>query len=278
MVWKTVAGFAAPVIGSLISGASSAYSAAQAIEAQREANESNERIARENRAFQKHSYQNRYLWQAQDMRRARFNPIYSVSSGVGAGGSLPGATARMESEYKDAGNILASGLNSAVNAYRASTEGQKRRAEVDALRETKENIAADTSVKKKDAELRDAQIRNTFADTVMKNGMAVLNSVNTSLASAKQKQTLQETAVRKIEEMIRAADLEVATAGAIGAEETQKIYNTWYGKILRWVQATTSALGGSTPRLPIGIPKRGTTTTSERFTRGGTTYTRTRTK
>ena len=80
------------------------------------ANAANSAQAAQSMAFSKESYQNRYQWTMDDMKKAGMNPIFAYQNGVGTG--LPGAQANMQ-------NTAASAID-ARNAMALANLSKKR--------------------------------------------------------------------------------------------------------------------------------------------------------
>ena len=99
-------------IPAAIAGGAVISSAAQYF-GQKSANKANERIARENRAFQDRQSSTSWRRGVEDLKAAGLNPMLAYSQG-GASTS-PGSTAHMESELKGVGE----GLSKAIEIARA---------------------------------------------------------------------------------------------------------------------------------------------------------------
>lgn len=127
MSWLTAAG---------IGGAG--MSSALSFFGQREANESNERIAQENRKFQERMSSSAHQRQRLDLRKAGLNPMLGAMGGSGAS-SPAGATATMQSELGEAGKIGAAAASSALDLKRQQKE-------IKALDQTTKKALADTTL------------------------------------------------------------------------------------------------------------------------------------
>ena len=84
------------VIGGLAAAGIGAYASARG---QKAANESNERIARENRMFQERMSSTAWQRGVQDMRAAGLNPMLAYSQGPAS--TTQGSVARMENVLRD---------------------------------------------------------------------------------------------------------------------------------------------------------------------------------
>jgi len=118
-----VGGFLGPIFGGLIGGIG-----------QSSANAANERIARENRAFQERMSSTAYQRAATDLKAAGLNRILALGSPASSPG---GSTAVMQNTKSALGAGVASATSSAVNL-------QSQLAQI-------ENIKADTELKKDSA-------------------------------------------------------------------------------------------------------------------------------
>ena len=85
------------------------------------ANSANSAQAARSMEFSKESYQNRYQWTMDDMRKAGLNPIFAYQNGVGTG--LPGAQANMQ-------NTAASALDSRNAMAMANLAKKRLRSEI----------------------------------------------------------------------------------------------------------------------------------------------------
>lgn len=99
--WSSVGGFVGGALGPIASGLGTFFG-------QREANEANERIARENRAFQERMSNTAYQRAADDLEKAGLNRILALGSPAS---SPSGSTATMQ-------NAIGAGVNSALGAKR----------------------------------------------------------------------------------------------------------------------------------------------------------------
>lgn len=150
------------ILGPLIQGAGSYLG-------QSSANNANRDMAREQMGFQERMSSTAYQRAVQDMIKAGINPMLAASQG---GASTPsGASARME-------DAITPGLTTAMAARRAN-------AEIDNLRETNDNIRANTRLAENSAEaalqqgfLNAANIRKADADTKLSNASAKNAEVN----------------------------------------------------------------------------------------------------
>lgn len=137
MVWETAASGLISGIGGYLGGRESAR-------AQEDANRSNERIARENRAFQERMSSTAHQREVADLRAAGLNPILSAGGG---GSSTPaGAVATMAAVP----STKAAVTHSAKDGARFGLEARTAQAQV-------ENIKKDSSLKHASASREVAQ-------------------------------------------------------------------------------------------------------------------------
>ncbi len=134
MVWGAVIGAGASLLGGLLSakGASDQNKAAQ-------------RAAEAQMAFQRESFQNRYQWTMDDMRKAGLNPILAYKQG--GGGTLGGSSYSPVNVGAAAVTGGAAGVQSALASRRQDTELKQIRAQTDNIKvdATKKAIEGETS-------------------------------------------------------------------------------------------------------------------------------------
>jgi len=85
------------------------------------ANAANSAQAARSMEFSKESYQNRYQWTMDDMKKAGMNPIFAYQNGVGSG--LPGAQANMQ-------NTAASAVDARNAVKLANLAGKRLESEI----------------------------------------------------------------------------------------------------------------------------------------------------
>lgn len=85
------------------------------------ANAANSAQAAQSMEFSKESYQNRYQWTMEDMKKAGMNPIFAYQNGVGTG--LPGAQANMQ-------NTAASAIDARNATLLANLSKKRLRSEI----------------------------------------------------------------------------------------------------------------------------------------------------
>jgi hypothetical protein len=141
--WGSAAAAGAQIAGGM-------WSAHEARRAQREANQTNMQIAREQMQFQERMSNTAFQRQKDDMVKAGINPILAVSQGGGA--STPaGSSTSVQSEATDE-------VNSAIQAARTALEFQS-------LRQQNKKISSDAELNKALTKVanRDAQVKSNTA-------------------------------------------------------------------------------------------------------------------
>ena len=226
MVWSAIGAIGSALIG----GGFSALGQERANRETREATERGMAFSAEqaeiNRAWQERMASTRYQRTMRDMRAAGLNPILAYRQG---GGPIPsgGQAAGMSYQAGNIGAAAPAAASSAINAWRTGME-QKRQ------KELLYNMRSQTELNYERGRTEAAQQK-----LITEQANEVINRTPTH--SAQQNLMRSQAAVNKLQEMINKAEVEIRRAGATSAKETQRIYQTWYGRFLRWVDETGRA-------------------------------------
>jgi len=150
MGFGAFAAAAAPMAGNMLGGYLS-YKGVQ------KTNVANERIARENRAFQQANSNTAYQRTMQDLKTAGLNPMLAYSQG---GASTPsGATAQMQNPYADAQRATSASVSSALEL--------KKLKSVVGLQDKQSEATANTSAKTAQ-ETKNAKVQNKILNAQLK--------------------------------------------------------------------------------------------------------------
>lgn len=180
-------------------------------------------------AFQREAYQHRYQWQMDDMRRAGLNPILSYSQGPPA--APAGASYTPQNIMRDVPQYV----SSAVQAYRASNEAQRMKAET-------KNIQEDTKYKGEQIKTEQTKQRQIWSDTQLKNAQGVLTSTQVQQSRSASALAESQTVINKFRALIAEEKTKVAKAGGKAAEHEEEIWKTAYGRFLKWLDVTGRSL------------------------------------
>ena len=121
------------------------YAADQARSGARDANLASAASVEKQIRFQERAYRNRYQFQMEDMKQAGLNPI--LAYGQGPPGGPQGARYQPLNVEGQTGEIIGRGAATAVQAYRASEEMKRVRAQTNLTNQQSRNVAADTTLK-----------------------------------------------------------------------------------------------------------------------------------
>lgn len=153
-----------PIVDALIMGGLS-YAGTEAtnqanIEAVRETNASNERIAAANNALMMELANSAHQREVKDLVAAGLNPVLSVD---GAGAPVPTLTsAKMEAPRKE--NSLGNAVNSALSAYQASQQAKQVDANIDVADATAKNLEVQNKKLQAEIDETKAKTYKTYAD------------------------------------------------------------------------------------------------------------------
>ena len=217
------------------------------------ANALNRQLARENREFQERAYKHRYQWTMADMRAAGLNPMLAATAGVS--GSFPtGTVIPMQNVFGHAGDSIGDAVSSAVDVFRAETEGRVRGAQVERLGADLTKIAVEVDQIKASTELTREQKDNAiaerqriWADMFLKHAQVDLNEHQRSLIQS-------EIAINKWSEIVERLSAEMMESALPRRLAEEDLYETAYGRFLHWLERSKDAInpfGGSGVGAPV---------------------------
>jgi len=144
-IGSSIASSAGDLVGAALGTAGSIYASERTAGSAADANQ-----------LTKESYQNRYQWTMDDMRKAGMNPIYAYSSGVGGAGGYQAAT------YQNPFSGAATGINSSLAMKKFKNENDLLAANANSARsQAKMNNSMYTNLQQK------ARISPEFFDAVL---------------------------------------------------------------------------------------------------------------
>jgi len=272
-----MASIAGPLVAGVIKGGFSAFGQSQANKASQESaresmafSEQQARVSREfskeqagisrdfshdeaeiSRDWQTEMSNTRYQRTMDDMSNAGLNPILAYQQG---GGPLPAgaqaSTSQAQSAQGQGAQYTAGNIGRDVGDLGVASAVQGARVSLEAKRQ-KEILHQMRSV----TELNYEKGRTEAANQSYIHEQTEQVKEQIPSHSAQRELWKSTTAVNKLQAIINSAEAEIRKAGAISAKETQKIYQTWYGKFLRWIDETGRAVN---PFASAGQATRGT--------------------
>lgn len=209
-------------------------------------------------AYSRELAQNQHQWAVEDMRKAGLNPLLSATSGMSSQGHMP-----------DLKNPMSAGEGAAL--------GRDVAAGIAKIKAETDNINVDTGNKKKQSILLDLesllkqeQIGQTVADTLLKYSQSINVEMDTALKQATSARTRADTAkiINETEALMHRLH---------GLKVEGEIDQSEYGQALRYIDRslrTVQTVGGmiglqgilskiqsvlskqmDAPKIPKGIPR-----------------------
>ncbi|AXH74084.1 MAG: DNA pilot protein [Microviridae sp.] len=215
-----------------LAGAQGAMGFASAFQSQQNAN----RQAAKARDFERDMSNTAHQREVADLRAAGLNPILSGTGGMGA--STPSASAPSSAQAQ------APDFSSALQAV---TQSKKATAEIGNITQDTANKLATAAQINAETELIKTQTTTTRDQGTMYDSQTKLNQAEMRLKNTIEQNLLKEGVGIPIRNAILGQDLRVAKAAAAQAFNDEKINETLYGKILRYLNLTTKA---ASPLIP----------------------------
>lgn len=253
-IFKPVKSVVKGVFGSLTGAAS----AAAAYKGQKETNEANLQLARENRDWEERMSNTEVRRRMDDLKAAGLNPMLAY----GGSASTPNVQApQMES-------ALGAAAEHGVKAYSAGNVQKLNQAQIDLINAQAENVSAQTSKTKAETGIVEAQLpfsgftAEMNAKTLSANYTKLANEVKSALHNA-QVAELTESQMRDLKPLVEEYQRLVNEGARLGLSE-QKATAAFWDKIpeAKWLQVLKQVLpalsvrGGNTYNPTTVVPRR----------------------